>query len=58
MNEFELHWTINNFATYYNPKHLEKIQLIIFSLVLESTKNNTLRPLAQKGYAPLLQHIT
>ena len=22
MNEFKLHWTINNFATYYNPKQL------------------------------------
>jgi len=22
MNEFKLHWTINNFASYYNPKQL------------------------------------
>ncbi len=32
---------------------LLKVQLIIFSSALECTKNSTLRPLAQKGCAPL-----
>jgi len=32
---------------------LSKYQLIILCLALECSKNNTLLPLAQKGYAPL-----
>jgi len=26
MNEFELHWTANIFAIYYNPKQLSQLQ--------------------------------
>jgi len=33
---------------------LSKVQLIILSSVRECTKNNAMRPLAQKGCAPLM----
>src|SRR6218665_1066466 len=36
---------------------LTKRQLIILSLVLECTKKKTLRPLAQKGCAPLVYSV-
>src|SRR6218665_688008 len=36
---------------------LTKRQLIILSLILECTKKNTLRPLAQKGCAPLVYSV-
>jgi len=30
MNEFKLHWTINNFATYYNPKQISAHNFVSF----------------------------
>ena len=46
---------LNKFG-FYN--RLLKVQLIIFSAALECTKNSTLRPLAQKGCAPLRYSMT
>ena len=71
MDEFKLHGTVNNFATYYNPKQLcwqqyqttsnKKTNSInnvcFFYLALKCTKNGTLWLLAQKGCAPLFQNM-
>jgi len=37
---------------------LSKVQLVILTTALECTKNNTLRPLAQRGCAPLVYNVS